>query len=43
MRKAEPNGERIGRLMRRYVRIVAFQGVMQVLIILIMTRFATGI
>jgi hypothetical protein len=29
--------------MRRYVRIVAFQGVMQVLIILIMTRFATGI
>jgi hypothetical protein len=43
MRKPEPDGERIGRLMRRYVRIVAFQGIMQVTIIVIMTRFATGL
>lgn len=43
MRKSEPDGERIGRLMRRYVRVVAFQGLMQVAIILIMARFATGL
>jgi hypothetical protein len=43
MRKSEPDGERIGRLMRRYVRVVAFQGSMQVLIIIIMSRFATGL
>ncbi len=43
MRKSEPNGKRIGRLMRRYVRVVAFQGSMQVLIIVIMSRFATGL
>ena len=29
--------------MRRYVRVVAFQGCMQVLIIVIMARFATGL
>jgi hypothetical protein len=29
--------------MRRYVRVVAFQGTMQVTIIVIMTRFATGL
>lgn len=43
MRKPDPDGERIGRLMRRYVRVVAFQGCMQVLIIVIMARFATGL
>lgn len=43
MRKSEPDDERIGRLMRRYVRVVAFQGSMQVLIIIIMSRFATGL
>lgn len=43
MRKSEPNGKRISRLMRRYVRVVAFQGSMQVLIIVIMSRFATGL
>lgn len=43
MRKPEPDGERIGRLMRRYVRVVAFQGIMQVAIIVIMARFATGL
>ena len=43
MRKPDPDGERIGRLMRRYVRVVAFQGCMQVLIIVIMALFATGL
>ena len=43
MRKAEPDGQRIGRLMRRYVRVVAFQGTMQIVIIIIMSRFATGL
>ena len=43
MRKDQPDGERIGRLMRRYVRAVAFQGVMQVAIIVVMARFVTGL
>ncbi len=43
MQKPAPDGDRIARLMRRYVRVVASQGVMQVLIIVVMTRFATGI
>lgn len=42
MRKAQPDGARIGRLMRRYVYAVALQGVMQVAIILVMARFVTG-
>lgn len=43
LRKPTPDTERIGRLMRRYVRVVAMQGIMQVSIIVIMTRFATGV
>ena len=43
MQKDTPDGAKIARLMRRYVRVVAFQGAMQVLIIVIMTRFATGL
>ena len=43
MRKEAPNGERIGRLMRRYVHAVTFQGVLQVAIIVVMARFATGL
>lgn len=43
MQKDAPDGDKIARLMRRYVRVVAFQGSMQVAIIVIMTRFATGI
>ncbi|MBT3400103.1 MAG: hypothetical protein HOL07_10275 [Rhodospirillaceae bacterium] len=43
MRKPSPDGQRIGRLMRRYVRVVAFQGTMQIVIIMIMSRFATGL
>ncbi len=42
MQKDAPDGEKIARLMHRYVRVVAFQGAMQVLIVVIMTRFATG-
>lgn len=43
MLKPAPDGEKIARLMRRYVRVVAFQGAMQVTIIVIMTRFAAGL
>lgn len=43
LRKPAPDGERIGRLMRRYVYAVAFQGLMQVAIILVMARFVTGL
>ena len=43
MRKAIPDGARIGRLMKRYVYAVALQGAMQVAIILVMARFVTGI
>jgi hypothetical protein len=39
----EPDGARIGRLMRRYIYAVASQGVMQVAIILVMARFVTGL
>jgi hypothetical protein len=42
LRKAKPNGQRIGRLMHRYIYAVAFQGVMQVAIIVVMARFVTG-
>ena len=43
MRRDKPDGERIGRLMQRYVFGVAFQGVMQVAVIVVMARFATGL
>lgn len=43
MRKVTPNFVRIGKLMRRYVYAVAFQGVMQVAIIVVMARFVTGL
>ena len=43
MRKPNPDGVRIGRLMRRYVYAVAIQGVMRVAIILVMARFVTGL
>ena len=42
LRKPRPDGAHIGRLMRRYVAAVAFQGVMQVAIIVVMARFVTG-
>jgi uncharacterized membrane protein len=43
MRKDRPDGPRIGRLMSRYIYAVAFQGLMQVAIIIVMAKFVTGI
>ena len=43
MQNDAPDGDKIARLMRRYVRVTAFQGAMQVTIVVIMTRFATGL
>ena len=43
IRKPAPDGERIGRLMRMYVRAVAAQGLMQVAIVVIMARFGAGL
>lgn len=42
LRRPAPDGERIARLMRRYVYAVAFQGAMQVAIIVVMAKFVTG-
>ena len=43
MQKAQPDGEKIGRWMKTYVRIVAIQGTMQVAMIVIMARFGSGL
>ena len=43
LRKAKPDGPKIGALMSKYFYFVAFQGAMQVAIIVIMAKFATGI
>jgi hypothetical protein len=43
MQKPTPDGEKIGRWMHTYVRVVGVQGVMQVAIIVVMARFATGL
>jgi hypothetical protein len=40
--KPVPDAEKLRRWMRTYVRVVAIQGVMQVAIIVVMARFATG-
>jgi len=42
MQKPQPDAAKIGRWMKTYVRIVAVQGTMQVAIIVVMARFATG-
>jgi uncharacterized membrane protein len=42
LQRPAPDLEKIGRWMRRYIRAVAFQGAMQVAIIVIMAKFATG-
>ena len=42
IQKPQPDGEKIGRWMKTYVRVVAVQGIMQVAIIVVMARFATG-
>jgi hypothetical protein len=43
MQKPHSDGEKIGRWMHTYVRVVAVQGVMQVAITVVMARFATGL
>jgi len=43
LRERAPDTARIGRLMRLYIFVVASQGAMQVLIVLVMARFATGL
>ena len=43
LQKPAPDFARIGRLMKGYFIAVAAQGAMQVTIIVIMARFATGI
>ena len=40
--KPNPNHDKLARWMRTYVRIVAVQGCLQVAIIVVMARFATG-
>ena len=42
LRKNEPDMTKIQRLMRRYVKVVATQAVLQFVIIFIMANFATG-
>ena len=41
MKKPQPNGEVIGRLMRRFVYTAGITGLMQVATLVIMTRVAT--
>ena len=41
--KSEPDHDKLKRWMRTYVRVVAVQGTMQVAIIVVMARFATGL
>ncbi len=41
--KTAPDADKLKRWMRTYVRVVAVQGTMQVLIMVVMARFATGI
>lgn len=43
MQKPQPDGAKMGRWMKTYVRVVAIQGTMQVAIIVVMARFATGV
>lgn len=43
LRKPNPDGAKIGRLMSGFFYVVAFQGCMQIAIIVIMTKFATGL
>jgi uncharacterized membrane protein len=42
LRKSEPDMARIQRLMRRYVKVVATQAILQFVIIFIIANFATG-
>lgn len=42
VQKVQPDAQKIARWMKTYVRVVAVQGTMQVAIIIVMARFATG-
>lgn len=42
VQKPQPDMQKIGRWMKTYLRVVAVQGTMQVAIIVVMARFATG-
>ncbi|HKS84554.1 MAG TPA: hypothetical protein VJR71_03665 [Pseudolabrys sp.] len=42
VQKPQPDMQKIGRWMKTYLRVVAVQGTMQVAIIIVMARFATG-
>ncbi len=42
IQKPSPDMDKIGRWMRTYVRVVALQGTLQIAIIVVMARFATG-
>lgn len=43
LQKPSPDYDRIGSLMRRYFYVVASQGTLQIVMIVIMARFATGL
>lgn len=43
LRKPQPDKERIGRLMKLYIYFVGFQGIMQIAMIVVMAKFATGL
>jgi hypothetical protein len=43
LRKPNPDGAKIGRLMSNFFYVVAFQGCMQIAIIVVMAKFVTGI
>jgi hypothetical protein len=43
IQKPAPDHAKLGRWMRTYVRVVALQGCMQIAIIAVMARFATGL
>ncbi|MGZ5811145.1 MAG: hypothetical protein ACXWKC_11160 [Xanthobacteraceae bacterium] len=43
LQKPNPDYEKIGGVMRKFFYVVAFQGVMQIITIVIMARFVTGI
>ena len=43
LRKPEPDRERIGRLLKSYVHLVGFQGLMQIAMIVVMAKFVTGL
>lgn len=43
LQKPEPDGQKIGQMMSRFYYVVASQGVMQVAIIIVMAKLATGV